>query len=605
MPLGNTTGSGGTSANAIQAGEAFVKISAQDELSKTLDNITSKMKATGLGLTKIGLGVSAIGVGVLAPIAKIFKDAVDYGSEIEDTAQRVNTTAEAVQRLGYAAKLSDASLEDVLRGNTLLTKAAVAATEGTENQANAFKQLGIDAEEFLALEADDRILVIASALETMTSDADKANLLFTLLGKSAVTLLPLLKSGSKELSNMFRDADRFAISSEDAARAGKVGDSIDKIWNAVKMTMLEVGFAIIDLADGIDTTTNTVLDHISIVRDWLKSNKETVLIVTALGAGFVALGGTIMAVGLSIAAMGIALQAIFGVMKLVIGQFILMRGVLAIATAMKAAYTAVVTAATAALTAFNSVQALTNIALAAFGVAAVAGVVAWYQYTESGQEASEATTQFWKDIQEDWAVGIEGIKKALEQGKIDKAWDIALTSLKILWLDFRIWLTEQLNAMSNSIDDFVTKGIAGWKIAFHAAKDVLMGRDWKVRAREILNEVDNELESRLGKRVKDVYKLEDLRHQLRFDRDAMIAGLGGNGVEIAPDPRELRPSSMGKTLAQLGEAVRGTFGSRDYRGSLGLGPAAETAKKSLKVQQDMRDFLKVIKDKVDVPVFDD
>lgn len=609
MPLGGSgsgTGASKASAGAVKAGEAFVEVSGDDsKLQRVLNGVIGKINAVGKVMMGVGLKSAAIMAAGLAPLVAMFKSAAEWGDSMTKASERMGATAEAASKLAYAAEQSDASLEDIVDANKKLTMSALAAADGQKEQAEAFKRLDIEAGEFLAMDADERFVLIASALEKIEDPLEQSQLLFALLGKSATKMLPLLRSGAEGLRDLYSEAARVGavISNEDAASATRLGDTLDRTWKAVKMTFLEVGFALFGLEGALDASSGGMIAMLQNVRAWFRDNQGLIQSIGKVLA-------TLLALSLAVTAFGFALSGAVTVIGLAVAAAkLLVAGVLALLTPI-----GLVTAAIVGLT----VELLDD--------------GPWQEFAETAMAA--------------W----EGIVAALKKGDLELAWKIVCATIKVIWIelmqflegkledflsffrnkweDATDWLSIKLGDLgdwgSETADDIGDAFEFGWADLRDFFDDTGRGdraraESAKARAAKIAwgdaarKKAEDDEKARLARQAREreaaLAPYRDEIARLKADMNKLVARAVGRDeglvdpmmpAEVGPMPRPAH--SMLRALP-AGDAVRGTFASRDYRGTLGIGPQSSIGKEQLDTQKEMLKELKEIRKKAGKPAF--
>jgi hypothetical protein len=157
---------------------------------------------------------------------------------IGDLAVRFDTSAETIQRVGAAAKMSGTDIEAVAGA---MTKAGIAATNAADNggeMAEKFKLAGIDAKAFAAADLDKKLLMISAAYQAAAGDASKLNAIISIMGsKGGANLIPLI-SNLDELTASMNGA---AVASDDTvAKIQEVNDTIDKSTMQLKVWAAEL-----------------------------------------------------------------------------------------------------------------------------------------------------------------------------------------------------------------------------------------------------------------------------------------------------------------------------------------------------------------------------
>jgi hypothetical protein len=157
---------------------------------------------------------------------------------IGDLAVRFDTSAETIQRVGAAAKMSGTDIEAVAGA---MTKAGIAATNAADNggeMAEKFAKAGIDARKFSEADLDKKLIMIAQAYQDAAGDASKLNAIISIMGsKGGANLIPLI-SNLDELTASMNGA---AVASDDTvAKIQEVNDTIDKSTMQLKVWAAEL-----------------------------------------------------------------------------------------------------------------------------------------------------------------------------------------------------------------------------------------------------------------------------------------------------------------------------------------------------------------------------
>lgn len=148
------------------------------------------------GVHKALLGLATAAAGAAAGLAVLVKQTAAAGAEAKDASARMGITTDEVQELGFAARMSDASLEELQQALVFLAK------KGSKDVA---RDLGVLADQIAALDEADRV---AFAFENF--------------GKAGTRLLPFLVQGSEGIARLRAEAremglvlDRDAIEAAD------------------------------------------------------------------------------------------------------------------------------------------------------------------------------------------------------------------------------------------------------------------------------------------------------------------------------------------------------------------------------------------------------
>jgi hypothetical protein len=149
-------------------------------------------------------------------------EAVSAAGKLSDLSERTGVSAQFLQEMKFAAEQTGASLEDVTASVEKLNVARSQALAGSEAKMDAFKLLGISAEDLKTLKSDDLFTKIG---ETIKNAPNPQNLLAPfreIAGKGAGALIPAMIEGLQETAQKARELglvmnDNVVASLDDAA----------------------------------------------------------------------------------------------------------------------------------------------------------------------------------------------------------------------------------------------------------------------------------------------------------------------------------------------------------------------------------------------------
>jgi SNF2 family DNA or RNA helicase len=123
------------SAIGTRAGAAYIELSVSDaKLLKGLYLACKRLKAFGAGLRAVGTHLMAVGGGIVAPLLASAKGYAEVGEQLDKMSTRTGISVEALSELGYAAKLSDVSLEEVGVGVRNMQRVVAGAARGSDSR---------------------------------------------------------------------------------------------------------------------------------------------------------------------------------------------------------------------------------------------------------------------------------------------------------------------------------------------------------------------------------------------------------------------------------------------------------------------------------------
>ena len=175
----------------------------------------AKLAAFGIG----GIAIAGAGIGIA--LATQF---IGAGKEMQRFSNRTGHSVEQLSAMGYAAERVGLELEDMIDVTEEMRIKAFDAAEGSEAMAAHFAELGINVQEFLALDADEQFNLTAEALGNVEDATRRTILADELLSDTGKRLLEVTQS----------NADGFAGLAAQAAAAGRIM-STDTVSSITRM----------------------------------------------------------------------------------------------------------------------------------------------------------------------------------------------------------------------------------------------------------------------------------------------------------------------------------------------------------------------------------
>ncbi len=426
------------SGSAIRAGRAFVELFADTSpMIRGLKSAEKEFKAWGASITRIGASIAGVGVSMLSAFGSAAAVFASVGGDLDDMSQRTGVAVEQLSTLGYAAKMSGASLETVEGGLKGMQKQLAAAAGGSETASKAFTDLGLSVDELMQMTPDEQFRAIAEGISKIDDPAKRAQAATEALGKSGRDLLPMMLQGAKGIRELEQRAAELGgrMSGEDAQSAAALGDAWDDLLFVGKNLAVQIGAA---LAPTLTEVLNMIVKTAAAVVKWVSENRELILTVAKIAVGITAAGAAIAAIGTGIVAIG----AVFGGLTTIIAGI--------------GAGLGVVMSVMGAM--------LTPLGLLVAGLTVAGG--AWMMFTESGQSAmayiQELLSGLWGDATATW----QGISDALAAGDLEAAANIAWLGIKKVWLEGTNSLEATWLDWKVSFLDTFGEAVAGVRIMF-------------------------------------------------------------------------------------------------------------------------------------------
>ncbi len=423
----------------------------QKKITSASINTSSAWRQTGDALKSLGTRVALVGGSIFA----LAKTSSAYGDEVNDTANMLGMSTDALQSYRYIGRLAGVEVEEMDKALEKMTVNLGKSESGTGTAKKALNALGITAEKLKAAGPDKSLMVIADAFAKVKDPSVKASIAVDLFGRAGVGMVNVLSEGSAGLEKMQERAKALGIVLD--ADGIKTAADFDDAWQEVSMTLGGLknilGVSLLPaMKRGIESVTEWVVK----LRGWAKENPAlaSTLGKVALGlSGLVIFGGPIAKTVYSVVNLALALgklksaiSAAGGLGKLFssfgsgAGKFILIAAAIGAAayliyknwdkigpvvtrvlTAIKP-FAPVIAGATAAIWAMNIAMGANPIGLIIVGVATlIAGIIALVKNWDKVKTAFIAGIQqigaffsgVWEGIKTGALAAFGVIKKAL------------------------------------------------------------------------------------------------------------------------------------------------------------------------------------------------
>ena len=252
-----------------KADEGKVKF---DALGKSAEGMNNFMKNAGVAAA--ATGVAIVGMGLKAAAA---------ADDINTLATQTGLSTDQIQIFQYASDRIDVSLDTLTGSLAKLTKNMYSAQQGSKNQSEAFKALGIsitDSDGKLRNNQDVMNDAI-NALSKMENETQRDAYAMQLFGKSAQDLNPLILGGADALNKMAEEARNSGVilDEETLQSANRLNDAVDTLKATATGAFSKIGA---EIAEGLTPYVEPLAEMIADFGNFVVENQDT--IVTAIGA---------------------------------------------------------------------------------------------------------------------------------------------------------------------------------------------------------------------------------------------------------------------------------------------------------------------------------
>lgn len=180
-------------------------IVARDQASRVVGQVQKKVLDFGKDIgTSIAAVAGPMAIATMAfqkisahfaEMARLRKEAFDWGASLSDSAAKLGVTVEQFQGLEAAADRTGVSVDKVAEAFKSAAERIAEAQRGNVDAIASLKALGFTAEEIKDLKPEDVLKRLGSALSTVQDPAKRAELAMAALGTSAKGLQDVLAKG--------------------------------------------------------------------------------------------------------------------------------------------------------------------------------------------------------------------------------------------------------------------------------------------------------------------------------------------------------------------------------------------------------------------------
>jgi len=165
-----------------------------------------------------------------AALAALAKRSINTADDLSKMAQRSGIAVESLSAIKLGADLGGSSVESFGRGIQALTRNMLSASQGSKEQADAFRVLGISLTDSTGQlrNTEDVFRDVADLFQRLPDGTTKAAIAMRLFGKSGAELIPLLNGGSDGLDKLRDRAEKLGllITTETAKAAEQFNDNL-------------------------------------------------------------------------------------------------------------------------------------------------------------------------------------------------------------------------------------------------------------------------------------------------------------------------------------------------------------------------------------------
>lgn len=260
----------------------------------------SDLQKFGKSMQKVGASFAAVGGAITAALGVAVKSLANAADVADDTAKRTGLTVEAVQELGYVAKMTGSNLATVEVALRTMQKGLT--DSGTESAAftSALETLGLSLAELRAMNPQAQFDALSQAIAGVTDPSQRAGLAMTVFGRAGTALLPMLAEGADGIAKLKDEAHKYGyVMSQEVAEAGSnFNDNLDRLKGSVGGLAQQV---VAGLLPTLNSLVKCAADVVAGIKEWINNNPNLVStlahVAASVGAVLTVFGALVAACG--------------------------------------------------------------------------------------------------------------------------------------------------------------------------------------------------------------------------------------------------------------------------------------------------------------------
>lgn len=260
----------------------------------------SDLQKFGKSMQKVGASFAAVGGAITAALGVAVKSLANAADVADDTAKRTGLTVEAVQELGYVAKMTGSNLATVEVALRTMQKGLT--DSGTESAAftSALETLGLSLAELRAMNPQAQFDALSQAIAGVTDPSQRAGLAMTVFGRAGTALLPMLAEGADGIAKLKDEAHKYGyVMSQEVAEAGSnFNDNLDRLKGSLGGLAQQV---VAGLLPTLNSLVKCAVDVVAGIKEWINNNPNLVStlahVAASVGAALTVFGALVAACG--------------------------------------------------------------------------------------------------------------------------------------------------------------------------------------------------------------------------------------------------------------------------------------------------------------------
>ncbi len=287
-------------AREVRAGRAYVELSTKDKMGRGLARAQRRLRAFGQSCQQLGTTMIGLGAAIAGPVVASLKMFSSLGDAAAKMARRTGLSVQAVQELGFAARLSGTDAASLEKGIKRMQRSIYDASRGLSTQCDALRDLGTSYKDLQGLKPEDQFTLLAEKMSKIEDASRRAALAQAFFGRAGTMLLPMFEQGAAGVAALRKRFSELGVAlTDEEARAAEVfTDAMTDVWTSLKHGVAIIGSA---LAPSLKDLTATVVKTVREWASWIRENRELLVsygkLALKIGAWTVGLGAALIVVG--------------------------------------------------------------------------------------------------------------------------------------------------------------------------------------------------------------------------------------------------------------------------------------------------------------------
>lgn len=281
----------------MNVGTLWALLQLKDEMSAQLGGI--KQNLTSFGQTARTAAGIAAGAFAAIDLNKVREDTKRLVSEFADLSAKTGASAEALQRIGFAARQGGAPLSAVGAAFREMSK----SLSGGDKPANKLlEELGLNLEALKNSKPEESFYLLADAVRAIEDPIERGKAATILFGRAGTSLLPAIRDGFREVG-----AQATVMSDATVAAGDKTFDKLDALEQKFGVMKARALIPVLELFTSLPDEVQTAAAGIVAFLPSVESIGLAVLAAGGPKAAMVALMGSITSVGTTLGGLGVTM----------------------------------------------------------------------------------------------------------------------------------------------------------------------------------------------------------------------------------------------------------------------------------------------------------